>query len=35
MNAGPYFKFTEAISLSIGCKDQAEVGHHWEKLTED
>ncbi|RZJ06305.1 MAG: VOC family protein [Brevundimonas sp.] len=25
LNGGPYFKFTEAISLQIDCEDQAEV----------
>jgi predicted 3-demethylubiquinone-9 3-methyltransferase (glyoxalase superfamily) len=35
MNAGPYFKFNEAISLYIKCKDQAEVDYFWEKLTAD
>jgi len=32
MNGGPQFKFTEAISLSIACKDQKEVDYYWEKL---
>ena len=34
LNAGPHFKFTEAISFVIDCKDQAEVDHYWEKLLE-
>jgi predicted 3-demethylubiquinone-9 3-methyltransferase (glyoxalase superfamily) len=34
LNAGPQFPFTEAISLSIDCKDQAEVDALWAKLTE-
>lgn len=32
INAGPEFSFTEAISLAIDCKDQAEVDYFWEKL---
>ena len=35
MNAGPQFKFTEAISFVIDCKDQKEVDYYWEKLTAD
>lgn len=31
--AGPYFKFNEAFSLVINCKDQAEVDYYWEALT--
>lgn len=34
MNAGPQFKFNEAISFMIDCKDQAEVDYYWEKLTD-
>jgi len=34
LNGGPQFKFTEAISLVINCKDQAEVDYFWEKLSE-
>lgn len=35
INAGPMFKFTEAISLMITCKDQAEIDYYWEALTAD
>ena len=34
LNGGPDFSFTEAISLFIPCKDQAEVDSYWSKLTE-
>lgn len=35
MTAGPLFKFNEAISFVISCKDQAEVDYYWERLTSD
>jgi predicted 3-demethylubiquinone-9 3-methyltransferase (glyoxalase superfamily) len=31
--AGPYFKFNEAVSFVINCKDQAEVDYYWAALT--
>lgn len=34
-DAGPMFKFTEAISFFVSCKDQAEIDYYWNKLTED
>ena len=34
-NAGPDFKFTEAISFFVDCKDQEEVDDLWNKLTAD
>lgn len=33
MNGGPLFKFDEAVSFQIECKDQDEVDYYWEKLT--
>ncbi|MCW2779781.1 MAG: 3-demethylubiquinone-9 3-methyltransferase [Marmoricola sp.] len=35
INGGPvHATFTEAISLSVACKDQAEVDHYWDALVE-
>jgi predicted 3-demethylubiquinone-9 3-methyltransferase (glyoxalase superfamily) len=34
INGGPQFTFSEAISLLINCKDQAEVDYYWDKLSE-
>jgi predicted 3-demethylubiquinone-9 3-methyltransferase (glyoxalase superfamily) len=35
MNAGPEFKFTEAISIVVDCESQAEVDRYWNALTAD
>ena len=35
LNGGPMFKFTEAISLVVECKDQAEIDHYWSALSAD
>ena len=35
INGGPQFKFDEAVSFQIECKDQDEVDYYWEKLTAD
>jgi predicted 3-demethylubiquinone-9 3-methyltransferase (glyoxalase superfamily) len=35
MNAGPHFKFNEAISFFINCDTQEEVDYFWNKLTSD
>jgi predicted 3-demethylubiquinone-9 3-methyltransferase (glyoxalase superfamily) len=34
LNGGPLFKFTEAISFQVFCRDQAEVDRYWDALTE-
>lgn len=34
LNGGPQFKFTEAVSFMISCKDQKEVDYFWDKLTD-
>ena len=33
LNGGPYFNFTEAVSLIVSCKNQKEVDYYWEKLS--
>lgn len=33
INAGPEYKFTEAISFVVTCRDQSEIDHYWEKLS--
>lgn len=35
LNAGPAFKFNEAISFTVACEDQAEVDRYWNALTAD
>lgn len=34
LNAGPMFKFTEAVSFYIDCSDQQEVDYYWDRLLE-
>lgn len=34
LNAGPHFHFTEAVSLFVSVKDQAEVDYYWKALTD-
>jgi len=34
LNGGPHFKFTEAVSLVVNCKDQKEIDYYWDKLLE-
>ncbi len=33
LNAGPLFKFTEAISFVVECETQEEIDYYWNKLT--
>ena len=33
INAGPEFKFNEAVSFLISCEDQDEIDYYWEKLS--
>jgi len=33
LNGGPLFKFNEAVSFQIPCKDQSEVDKYWKALS--
>jgi predicted 3-demethylubiquinone-9 3-methyltransferase (glyoxalase superfamily) len=33
INAGPEFKFNEAVSFLITCEDQDEIDYYWERLS--
>ncbi len=33
LNAGPQFKFNEAVSFVIDCDTQEEIDYYWSKLT--
>ncbi|MEZ5018443.1 MAG: VOC family protein [Flavipsychrobacter sp.] len=35
INGGPMFKFNEAVSFVVHCKDQEEVDYYWDALTAD
>jgi predicted 3-demethylubiquinone-9 3-methyltransferase (glyoxalase superfamily) len=35
LNGGDKFKFNEAVSFVISCKDQEEINHYWYKLIAD
>lgn len=34
LNGGPHFKFSEAVSLVVNCRNQTEVDHYWQRLGE-
>lgn len=34
INGGPEFKFDEAVSFEIECKDQEEIDYYWDRLTD-
>jgi predicted 3-demethylubiquinone-9 3-methyltransferase (glyoxalase superfamily) len=32
LNGGPQYKFTEAVSFVVECKDQKEIDYYWRRL---
>ena len=32
LDGGPYFSFSEGVSLYVDCADQDEVDEYWDKL---
>ena len=34
LNGGPEFKFSEAVSFMVPCKDQKEIDYYWQRLTD-
>lgn len=35
LDGGPLFKFSEAVSLLVECKDQKEIDYFWDTFTKD
>lgn len=35
LNGGPDFKFSEAVSFLVHCRDQQEVDYYWDRLLAD
>lgn len=35
INGGPEFKFSEAVSFSVSCRDQSEVDYYWDSLVDE
>jgi predicted 3-demethylubiquinone-9 3-methyltransferase (glyoxalase superfamily) len=35
VNGGPYFKFSEGMSIAVNCETQEEIDYLWDKLSED
>jgi predicted 3-demethylubiquinone-9 3-methyltransferase (glyoxalase superfamily) len=33
LNAGPVFKFNEAVSFQVNCETQQEIDYYWDKLS--
>jgi predicted 3-demethylubiquinone-9 3-methyltransferase (glyoxalase superfamily) len=33
LDGGPYYHFTEAISMTVECEDQSEIDYYWQKLS--
>jgi predicted 3-demethylubiquinone-9 3-methyltransferase (glyoxalase superfamily) len=33
LDGGPIFKFNEAVSFTVHCKDQEEIDYYWSKLS--
>lgn len=33
LDGGPQFPFTEAVSFTVSCADQAEIDHYWQALS--
>jgi predicted 3-demethylubiquinone-9 3-methyltransferase (glyoxalase superfamily) len=33
LNGGPDFKFNEAVSFQVHCRNQEEIDHYWDKLS--
>jgi predicted 3-demethylubiquinone-9 3-methyltransferase (glyoxalase superfamily) len=33
LNAGPLFKFNEAVSFQVNCSNQEDVDYYWDKLS--
>ena len=34
LNGGPHFRFSEAVSFLVPCKNQEEVDEYWERLSD-